>query len=392
MTTETTPLVTYIRQIPFVEPWDSLYRAAELLRFGNVDTLPVIDGYGNLYGVITLRELLPLLEAEQGEESLQETVSTRMRQPGAVGYAGMELEEARRALVSSGETTLALLDSQNRYIGAVTLADMLVPNVTPPRPTGVGGMATPWGVYLTNGYLQAGSGNLSLVAGGVVMGLLMIGAHLSVGAVSWLMQQLFSYPLYALWSAPPPAQITPETIGWYLLQGIALPLFLAMIRLMPLAGYHAAEHQAVHALERGEPLRPEIVKRMPRVHPRCGTNLLAGGLVFALISQIVPALNLWGLNATDGAILGAVAALFTWRSLGAVLQQYITTRPATERQIASGILAAMELQQKFLQTIPQRPTLLRRLWCMGLPQTLVGVSIGSSAALSVAQLLMNNLR
>jgi uncharacterized protein YqhQ len=36
----------------------------------------------------------------------------------------------------------------------------------------------------------------------------------------------------------------------------------------------------VHAIERGEPLVLEVVRRMPRVHPRCGTNLVAGIALF----------------------------------------------------------------------------------------------------------------
>ena len=57
-----------------------------------------------------------------------------------------------------------------------------------------------------------------------------------------------------------------------------------MMRLLPIAGYHAAEHQSVHAMEQGEPLIPQVVKRMPRVHPRCGTSFL---LVVMIVSIIV---------------------------------------------------------------------------------------------------------
>jgi hypothetical protein len=150
------------------------------------------------------------------------------------------------------------------------------------------------------------------------------------------------------------------------------------MRLLPLAGYHAAEHQAVHAIERGEPLRPEILRRMPRVHPRCGTNIMAGALIFTVVSQALTALRI-GLGSSDSAVLGAIVALFTWRSLGAFLQQYFTTRPATDRQLASGIAAARDLERKFTGAIPRRPTLIRRLWCMGMPQMVVGTSLGATA-------------
>jgi uncharacterized protein YqhQ len=39
-------------------------------------------------------------------------------------------------------------------------------------------------------------------------------------------------------------------------------------------GYHGAEHKAIHALENGAPLTPEVVQRFSRFHPRCGTSFL----------------------------------------------------------------------------------------------------------------------
>jgi uncharacterized protein YqhQ len=35
----------------------------------------------------------------------------------------------------------------------------------------------------------------------------------------------------------------------------------------------------VHAIERGEPLLAESVRAMPRVHPRCGTNIVAAAFL-----------------------------------------------------------------------------------------------------------------
>jgi uncharacterized protein YqhQ len=53
-------------------------------------------------------------------------------------------------------------------------------------------------------------------------------------------------------------------------------------------GYHGAEHKAINALENGEPLDVEHVRRASRVHTRCGTGFLllvmvVSIFVFALI-------------------------------------------------------------------------------------------------------------
>src|SRR5438045_9774567 len=39
-------------------------------------------------------------------------------------------------------------------------------------------------------------------------------------------------------------------------------------------GYHGAEHKAINAMEQGDPLDVEHVRRASRVHTRCGTGFL----------------------------------------------------------------------------------------------------------------------
>jgi len=46
--------------------------------------------------------------------------------------------------------------------------------------------------------------------------------------------------------------------------------------------YHGAEHMTIHALEAGDPLRPEHIRKYPTAHPRCGTEFL---VVVILISS-----------------------------------------------------------------------------------------------------------
>ncbi len=393
---EPTTLNSVIRSSSFLAVGDTVYRAIEMLRDSVVDTVPVLDSYERLQGVISARDLTPLLagtgtERTDTDAALIEPITQWMRRPGAVGRADMSPAEAREALADSGETALVVLDDSDRYVGVLTLADLLIPDPTPPRPASVGGMATPWGVYLTNGSLQAGVGNGALLGSGAVLGTLLALSYIMVAGGAWALQKGFGWPLYKLWLAEAPAQITLANLGWFILQGASLPLFLLLMRALPLAGYHAAEHQVVHAMERSEPLHPEVVRRMPRVHPRCGPNLMAGALVFSLVSKMLPALHI-GLGASDSAVLGAVAALFTWRSVGAFLQQHFTTRPATDRQIAAGIAAARDLDYKYLSTVLRRPTLFRRFWCMGMPQMMIGSTIAATTLLYMSDLLFHQLK
>jgi CBS domain-containing protein len=375
--TDNRPLGAVLRQITALYPGDSVHRAVEMLRYSGADTLPVVDGYGGLAGVISMADLRSLALQSADSVMLLEPVAAYVRQPSVVGRASMSVAEVRATLAESDEATLFILDDRDYYVGAVTLADLLVPMSAPQRPIHVGGMATPWGVYLTSGTIQAGVGNGALLGGGVLLGAVLVAAYALVQLLCYGLERQFGTPLYALWNSEAPARLTTQTAGWFILQGLPLPVFLLLMRLLPLSGYHAAEHQAVHAIERGEPLHPAILRRMPRVHPRCGTNIMAGALIFTVVSQALPALHI-GLGASDSAVLGALVALFTWRSLGAFLQQYFTTRPATDKQLESGIRAAEDLEQRFASSIPHRPTLARRLWCMGMPQMVVGTTVGAT--------------
>jgi hypothetical protein len=129
---------------------------------------------------------------------------------------------------------------------------------------------------------------------------------------------------------------------------------------------------------------------MPRVHPRCGTNLMAAGLVFGTVLKTLPELRI-GFGATDSAVIGAILALFTWRSIGAFLQYHFTTRTATDRQLANGIAAANALETKYLHSVLRRPTLLRRLWCMGIALVTLGAAVAATPALYVLDLLSRRL-
>lgn len=48
--------------------------------------------------------------------------------------------------------------------------------------------------------------------------------------------------------------------------------------------YHGAEHMTIHALESGDPLRPEEIRRYPTAHPRCGTEFLVVVILLSIIA------------------------------------------------------------------------------------------------------------
>jgi uncharacterized protein YqhQ len=74
--------------------------------------------------------------------------------------------------------------------------------------------------------------------------------------------------------------------------------------------YHGAEHMSIHALEAGDPLTTEAVRRYPTAHPRCGTEflvvvLLVSIVAFAVIGNLPPLL----LIASRVALVPVIAAI-----------------------------------------------------------------------------------
>ncbi len=48
--------------------------------------------------------------------------------------------------------------------------------------------------------------------------------------------------------------------------------------------YHGAEHMTIHALEAGDPLTTEAVRRYPTAHPRCGTEFLVIVVALSIVA------------------------------------------------------------------------------------------------------------
>ena len=376
-------LRSVLRCPPELAPGDSLHRFAQIMRFEPMGMLPV-TAQGRLCGVLAQSDILPILQKSgpaSREIEMERPVADFMRPSAAALNSRMDIEEAGRVFAESGQTMLPVLDERDYYLGVVSANDLLVPELPAPRPSRVGGMATPFGVYLTDGTVQAGVGNLALVASGVMMVVLWMLAFGSMKilfqALSWVAQRPVPL-LIALWDDVPTHSpwLGLASIGESILMFV---VFMLLMRLTRLAGYHAAEHQTVHAIERCELLVPGVVRRMPRAHPRCGTNLLAAALIFWNVKQAldyVPPLN--GMVE----IVAGLAALFVWRPVGTFLQERYTTKPADDREIASGIAAGDALLSRYLAEAPVRPSLSRRIWCSGMLQILCG-SVPSAMLITV---------
>ena len=294
--------------------------------------------------------------------------------PAETPITELSLQDALNALRVSGQASLPLRDIEGRTVAVLSLPPAACAT---PR---LGGMATPLGVYLHDGVSSGGAGFWGLVLTGMTMSILALTAQALAHGLSRFADMHF--PVLGAWEGRLPyglpallAAISP----W-----LPLPFVFLLLRLVPLSGIHAAEHQVVHCVERHLPLSGDMVRAMPRVHPRCGTNIFAGFTLFLLSFLTVFTLtqaSQWQLldSVTLAAMLSGPLTLIYWRRVGGWVQQHFATRPATSSQIAGAIHAAEQVLSRHQQHLErcERPRflLLRRLWTMGLGQILCGYAV-----------------
>jgi CBS domain-containing protein len=339
----------------------SLRTAAERMREQRLPIVGIVED-NQLVGAISELSLASsLAHGARADDSIEGAL---MRQPPTIApyQSGAE---ALRKFEWAGTAALLVVDDSGQLLGVLCPSDLYPHRPHTPRPLVVGGMATPFGVYLTTGGVSAGATGLPLVLTGMLLFTLFLGGYgLSIAMATWLEMAN-----------------APAAMVQLVLDAVPFLVFLVSLRSLPMAGTHASEHQVVHAIERGEELTVENVRRMPRVHPRCGTNLAVGMSLF---------LTLGTLTAIESPVfrllIAAVLTLMLWRPLGSIMQQYVTTRPATERQLTASVSVGRELLQRFSEARIVTPSFWQRIWNSGILHVLLGSQLGYLVAYGIAKL------
>lgn len=334
-----------------IEDFSSVHLAVEKMREAGQEVIPVTSD-GQLAGVLTQKSLLEILESNiEKDEPVGRYVEVLPKILNRTSGA-----EALRLL--ENDQTIVVVDDHDVVCGLLTPSCFIGTVRLPERPSSVGGMATPFGVYLTTGSVRGGKHGWYLFSTGMFM---MVFYFVGVVAVSKATEHL------------PKTRII-ETLSYI----AASLIMLVVFRFMPIAGYHAAEHMVVHALERDEELTPEVVSRMPRVHPRCGTNLAVGVSMFMLIWQTP-----WIPFESTRLMLGVIVTLYSWRKVGSLVQFWFTTRTPNAQQLASGIAAGKELLSNYEVANDRSASPLKRILNSGM----LHVMAGSFLTLGIAILI-----
>jgi CBS domain-containing protein len=372
-------IILLARPVKSLSPSDSAARAVGLLRACGVDTLPVVEN-GRVIGVVSETSILNLMITAMRDDSASGTnvtIAEGLHQQTVFAHRDMTIGQVADLFSSTEENALPVIDDFGGFYGVVSRADILAFLSGALRPTNVAGMATPLGVYLTNGSIRAGAGNFGLFLSGVALGINLLlswmivwGVMMSAGKIMHQENAVRDMLQYGVVHGP--AWLSAAQWGSPIL---AIVLVMLMIRLSPLSGYHAAEHMTVHALEAGEELTLDIVRGMPRVHARCGTNLLAAASVFLIIAG--------SLSGDLAILLGMVVVVIGWRSVGGYVQTIATTKTPSEKQLENGIQVGRELVAKFQERPAYQVYGFRRIWNSGILQSMGGLAF----VVSLAQLI-----
>lgn len=377
-------ITQYIKGVPVLSRDDTVRRAAGLIQVSEGSTVLVIDR-GQLIGTVNERAIAAFIAGnEDSADVLEENISTLMDPNLVFVNSSVTLRQAAQVFQANNVDMLPVIDNFGSYHGVLYRKDAVAVLTRNLRPPSVAGMATPLGVHLTTGAHTSGAGSLGLFLTGVSLMTLMAAASV---LVDWLTKYLshFTHVNWAAFLASTPLPISLRANLWDLPIYIAIALntaiMLALLRMSAVAGYHAAEHMTVHAIEAGESLTPDVVRKMPRVHPRCGTNLLAGASLFMMITTKLA-------SSQTAVLVAMVVVIVGWRSVGSWLQQYATTKPPSEKQLKNGIAAGEELLEKYQDQPNLYVTGFQRIWNMGFLQTSAGM-IATTGLIGIIQKLLH---
>ena len=363
-----------IKPSPVLAPDDTIAKAIRLLRQRGLPMLPVAQG-GQLIGLVYETDLVEqIYQSDDPRQAARSTLVQQITRP--IPFIASELQDLSTvspALRDPAAFAVPVSAPDGRYLGLLLRRDLLAALTGEPLLPPMAGLATPFGVHLTTGALRAGASDFALAATGAALMLLNLLASALVYGFAWSVDQLLPASETAVLELPPILAFAAVLVAY----GLQIGLFLLLLRLSPLTGVHASEHMVVHAIEEGEDLTLEKVRAMPRVHRRCGTNLMALLILLIIGQQFLSALSAKVDEAAGVLALLALVmiVLVTWRRLGSGLQRWVTTRPPSDRQLSQAIRVGEQLIALVQARPGARASLQRRFWNGGFIQVTAGFAV-----------------
>jgi len=225
-------------------------------------------------------------------------------------------------------------------------------------------VGTRWLIRSAN--IQASAEGIELGRGSVA---LMLGLTLVLGIGVFFLLPLF---IATFTTANVKADWVQHTVEGLVRVGIFLG-YLALISRAPdirrVFEYHGAEHMTIHALEAGDPLTTDAVRKYPTAHPRCGTEFLVVVIALSIFAFSLVGRQSLGIMVVSRVLLIPVIAAVGYEILrfGAkhranpvvkaimapgILVQMITTKRPTDDQIEVAIVSMEQALEADGEQVP----------------------------------------
>jgi uncharacterized protein YqhQ len=225
-------------------------------------------------------------------------------------------------------------------------------------------VGTRWLIRSAN--IQASAEGVELGKGSVA---LMLGLTLTLGIGVFFLLPLF---VATFTTGGVQQDWVQHTVEGLVRVGIFLA-YLALISRMPdirrVFEYHGAEHMTIHALEAGDPLTTDAVRKYPTAHPRCGTEFLVVVIILSIFAFSLVGRQSIEIMVTSRLLLVPVIAALGYEILrfGArhranpfvkalmtpgILVQMITTKRPSDDQIEVAIVSMEQALEADGEDIP----------------------------------------
>ncbi|MDD3150974.1 MAG: DUF1385 domain-containing protein [Candidatus Gastranaerophilales bacterium] len=345
--------------IPAVSEYLDAFFLPEAFKQAEIDTLPVINDQGVITGIVSEYDLAKIIpEWSFAKESYRYNIKVAdiMTREVWTEMFHTNIKELLDSVHQMHTRVVPIVDAKNKYTGVcITRGNLLKYLTRMVKPRSLGGLATPIGVYLTDGIHQAGTKSRGLFLTGITLGFFVL-----------IIQNFADFILDFV------------QIPMFLAILVEIFIFLSVLRITPLVRIHAAEHMTINAIEKGLPLNVETVRMQSPIHKRCGTNLmvlLVGIQVLLLILYEIPFLQSPILQFLF-IMFGFLFIFSNWKNAGMWLQKYFTTAKPSDKQIENGIKAGKEILEIHKNDVrPKSPNLIQKIWNMGIFQILIGFFI-----------------
>lgn len=303
-----------------VSKYLDISKLPDIFHFAGIDTLPVIDKEGLIVGIVSefdLAKVAKELSFDKNSYQSKLTVENIMTKDVWVETEGSDISHLFDKLEHMHVRFLPIVDEAGFYTGKCVTRTKLINFLTKKiKPRTISGVATPIGIYLSDGLHQVGAKNLGLILNGAIFASFFFVADFLTAGI----QNEFISSISKLF------------------------MFLLFFQITPLSQIHASEHKVINAIEKGLPLDVQTVQRQSRIHARCGTSLLVLflGIAFVFYITNILAPKIWLIRFAISFLL--LIGLFSyWKQIGYKIQAFFTTREPTDKQVERAIKVGTDL-------------------------------------------------